>query len=70
MQTFQPVILMLILSGCAAEPVSETVALDRLGPHIEALALAFACGGVAEQRAAARDVIATYDAAVSQDGRC
>ena len=62
MRTLGAVILMLILSGCAREPVAETVVLEALAVPMTDLAGAVYDDGGPKSRSAARKVIAIYDA--------
>lgn len=72
MLTWGSAILMTMLAGCAPAPVAETVVLDALGRPMCELAGAVVDDGGVRSRAAARRVIAIYDAGVLDRGenRC
>ena len=61
MQTFQAVMLTLIVSGCVSGPVSDPICLRSEGPRA-ALAAALVDDGGPKSMAAGRTLIATVDA--------
>lgn len=61
--------LMTIPAGCASVPVAETVVLDALAEPMTDLAGAVVADGGPRSKAAARRVIAIYDAGTANKGQ-